>query len=389
VQGLLPRTFFGRLLLAFLIVILISAAALIITLETNLPRLFDRHFGMMDMTGMGGMPMMGGQGGGRGAGGVMGDLFTTFRAAVEGALIPATSVALAAAILASAWLGARFSRPIRRMTESSRRIAAGKYEERLPLDEMRDSPEEILEMASSFNRMAEQLARTETLRQALIADVAHELRTPLTTIRGSMEGLQDGVLKPDPETFHRVHREAARLERLVEDLQSLSRLESGRHALDLSRQDIAGLVRRAAETLQPAFNEKKVALAVDAPDGLPHIQADPDRVTQAVLNLLTNALHFTPEGGRVQVHITLTGEAIHVAVEDTGVGISAEHLPHLFERFYRVDKSRARAQGGSGIGLAITRQIMEAHGGEARAESGGEGRGSRFTLVFPRHTPPI
>ncbi|MBI3157983.1 MAG: HAMP domain-containing protein [Chloroflexi bacterium] len=382
-RKLIPRTFFWRLLLAFMLVILISAAALILTLETNLPRLFDMHFGMMDMTGMGGMPMMGPQGGGRGGGSALSDLYAAFRAAVEGALVPATGVALAAAVILSAWMGRRFSQPVQRLTDSSRRIAAGHYNERLPLEEMADAPEEILEMAFSFNRMAEQIARTETLRRALIADVAHELRTPLTTIRGSMEGLLDGVLTPTPETFTLVHQEAARLERLVNDLQQLSRLESGRQSLTVAALGVGELVRGTVESIRAAYSEKGVALDVDIPTGLPPLPADGDRATQALLNLLTNALAFTPAGGRVQVSASRVDAAIQLEVQDTGIGIPPEHLPHVFERFYRAEKSRARGQGGSGIGLAITRQIMEAHGGEARAESGGEGQGSRFTLVFP------
>jgi histidine kinase len=213
--------------------------------------------------------------------------------------------------------------------------------------------------------------------------VAHELRTPLTTIKGTAEGLIDGVLPPDLETFHRVYKEADRLQRLVSDLQELSRVEARAYQLDRKPVWAGDLVSAVVERLSPQFGDKGVALITDVSAGLPLVLADEDRIGQVLLNLVGNALQYTPAGGRVTIHASREGDMVAVAVEDTGIGIPAEHLPHLFTRFFRVDKSRSRAGGGSGIGLTISRYLVEAHGGTIIAESPGSGEGSTFTFTLP------
>jgi two-component system sensor histidine kinase BaeS len=191
------------------------------------------------------------------------------------------------------------------------------------------------------------------------------------------------VLPPDAETFHHIHQEADRLQRLVRDLQELSRVEAGAYELDRRPADLADLVRAVVDRLARQFEDKGVALETDLPGDLPPILADEDRIGQVLMNLVGNALQYTPEGGQVRITAHREGDAVAIAVRDTGIGIPPEHLPHLFTRFYRVDKSRSRAGGGSGIGLTIARHLVEAHGGTIRVESPGSGQGSAFIFTLP------
>ena len=289
------------------------------------------------------------------------------------------------AVLVSGFVSRQVVAPVQEMMTASQRIAEGHYEERVKVagDVSRGDQDELGQLALSFNRMASQLERTESMRRQLVGDVAHELRTPLTTIKGSMEGLIDGVLPPTVETYQQVYREADRLQRLVHDLQELSRVEAGAFDLDLRQQPVSGLVEAAASRLRLQFEDKNVHLETDVPDDLPRVLADEDRIVQVLINLLGNALQYTPEGGRVQVTARERKGEVYIRVTDTGIGISPEHLPHLFTRFYRVDKSRSRAGGGSGVGLTITRHLVEAHGGRIWAASEGPGMGSTFTFALP------
>lgn len=193
----------------------------------------------------------------------------------------------------------------------------------------------------------------------------------------------DGVLLPQPETYQQVYREADRLERLVSDLQELSRVEAGAFELHRRPLAIAPLIRQVASRLQPQFDEKEVELRLEPALDLPPVLADEDRLSQVLLNLLGNALQYTPAGGRVTVKAEKRGSELLVTVQDTGIGIPEKHLPHLFTRFYRVDKSRSRAGGGSGIGLTIVKHLVEAHDGQVWADSRGEGQGSTFGFWLP------
>jgi histidine kinase len=221
------------------------------------------------------------------------------------------------------------------------------------------------------------------MRRQLIGDVSHELRTPLTAIKGSMEGLIDGVLPPSPETFQQIHHETERLQRLVTDLQELSRVEAHAVPLDLKPTNMAGLVESVCRQVQNQYDDKGVNLRVETSPELPPILIDADRISQVLINLIGNALQYTPEKGQVSVQVDRVGDEIHTRVKDNGVGIPPEHLPHVFTRFYRVDKSRSRAGGGSGIGLTICKHLVEAHGGRIWAESEGAGKGSTFTFSLP------
>ena len=307
------------------------------------------------------------------------ELDASFRQAVDSALLRAGTAAILAAGVVSWIVTQRIMRPIRTIVQASQQIAAGHYEQRIT----RVSRDELGDMVENFNRMAASLAETESLRQQLIADVSHELKTPLASIKGYMEGLQDGVIPATPATFQLVHREADRLQRLVYDLQELSRTEAGAVPFALQALSPVQLVTAVTVRLQPQFAEKHVALTSDMPAELPPVRADADRIAQVLTNLLGNALQYTPEGGVVSVTARTAGHNVEFSVRDTGVGLAPDDLSRIFQRFYRADKSRARASGGSGIGLTIAWHIIEAHGGRIWAESPGLQQGSTFYFTLP------
>lgn len=359
-----------KLFFSYLMVIAVGVVVLAVAAEFSVPGAFDRHLAAMQQM-MSSSMMMGG------------DLFANFRLAVREALFLAASAALLAAILVSAFVTRQVVTPIQQMTAASQRIAQGHYDERVAVAGRPEDFDELDELAVSFNRMATELEQTETMRRQLIADVSHELRTPLTTIKGTAEALIDGVLPPEAETYQRLYREAARLQRLVEDLQELSRVEAQAYELHRRPLRLGSTIAATVERLERQFEEKNVALRVTAAPDLPPVLADEMRIEQVLLNLLGNALQYTPRGGRVHVTAHVEDGYVVTRIADSGIGIAVEHLPHLFTRFYRVDKSRSRAGGGSGIGLTIARSLVEAHGGTIRAESGGPGQGSVFTFTLP------
>jgi len=372
-----------KLMASYLIVIFVGLATLALAAEWVAPTAFDRH--MMDMRQMMGQGEMRP---GMGMQLLEQDLLVNFQAALTDALLWASVTALVAALAVSIFVSRRVVTPIRQMMQASRHIAAGHYRERVEVT----GEDELGQLAQSFNQMATTLEQTEAMRRELIANVAHELRTPLSSIKGFMEGLIDGVLPAQPGTYQQVYREADRLQRLVNDLQELSRVEAGEFELNRRPLTIGDLIQQTADRLCPQFEEKEVALKVELPDGLPPVLADEDRLNQVLLNLVGNALQYTPGGGTVTISAEASNSAQHtvglrsqlvISIRDTGIGIAPEHLPHLFTRFYRVDKSRSRAGGGSGIGLTITRHLVEAHGGHIWAESEGDGQGSTFSFSLP------
>jgi histidine kinase len=294
-------------------------------------------------------------------------------------LVVAAGAAVLTAVVVSTFVTRRLVGPIRRMKEASQRIADGDYEERVEVS----GEDELGGLAQSFNQMAQTLAETEERRRQLIGDVAHELRTPLANIKGVLEGLADGVLSAEPATFYQVEREVTRLQRLVQDLEALSRAEAGQLLLEREPLDPGSFVEEAVARLRPQYEEKGVGLEVRMASPLPRVSADKWRMTQVMMNLLGNALQYTPQGGQVTVTAEQDQEQFVVRVADNGIGIAAEQLAHVFERFYRVDKSRSRAGGGSGIGLTIARYLVEAHGGRIWAQSEGVGKGSVFAFTLP------
>ena len=367
----------AKLFISYLIVILVGVVVLGTAAELVVPSAFDRHLAAMNSMMQQTM--------GRSSPGLRGDLFENFRAAVTEALTFAALAAFLAAVLVSLLVSRQVVAPVHAMMSASQRIAEGNYTERVHVsgDLSKGEQDELAQLALSFNQMAAKLQQTENMRRQLIGDVAHELRTPLTAIKGSMEGLIDGVLPADAETYQAIHREADRLQRLVNDLQELSRVESGAFELDRQSVKVSDLVDSAVARLGKQFEEKDVALETEVPSGLPQVFVDKDRIDQVLLNLVGNALQYTPSGGKVTISAHAQDDEIHIAVADTGIGIPPEHLPHLFTRFYRVDKSRSRARGGSGIGLTIAKHLVEAHDGRIWAVSSGSGQGSTFIFTLP------
>ncbi|MCX7860719.1 MAG: ATP-binding protein [Chloroflexus sp.] len=298
---------------------------------------------------------------------------------IQQALLISGFAALAAAVVVSLFVSRRIVEPIQTLSHVSRRLAQGFYRERTSVQ----ADDEIAQLAQSVNQLADALDQTERRRLALLADVTHELRTPLATIGGYMEGLVDGVVAANPATFNLILRETRRLQRLIEDLELLSRVEAGQLPVVARAIDLRPVLEAQITQFEPLFSSNQVNLCLDAPEQLPQVWADPDRVAQVLINILANAYRYTPAGGSVTVQARADDHEVRVAVIDTGIGIAAEHLPHLFERFYRVDKSRARNSGGSGIGLAIARHLIYTQGGEIWAESDGIGKGSRFIFTLP------
>lgn len=355
-----------KLGLSYLITIAVAVVVMATAAQFHTTEALNHHMATMEMVA-GNDPAM------------QAALEDTFHAAVNEILLVAAAVASIAAISVSLFTARRIVGPIRQMLAASQHIAAGHYRQRVEVP----GEDELSALATSFNQMATTLDNTEQRRLALIGDLAHELRTPLANIRATMEGLTDGVLAPEADTFLDVERETVRLQRLVADLEELSRAEAGEIVLHRQRVDPVQLINVVTARLQPQYADKDVALRLDLPTQLPAVQADPARITQVLLNLLGNALQYTPPGGAVTLHAQDDGRQLLVAVQDTGSGIPAEHLPHVFERFYRVDKSRSRAGGGSGVGLTISRHLIEAHGGHIWAASPGAGQGSTFSFTLP------
>jgi len=369
----------AKLLLSYLAIILVGVLVLIIASQFILPSSFNRHMGGMGMMNNG---MMGGQGEGQGFGGsnTMSQLYLDFRASFNEALMYAALAAAVVAVLLGLYLSRSVIAPVRAMSLATERIADGHYDERVQAR----GEDELAQLAMRFNQMAEKLDQVESMRRRLIGDVSHELRTPLTAIKGSMEGLMDGVLPATHETFQQIHAEADRLNRLVDDLQELSRFESHAYQLDIRPLDVSSLVQTVTKRLAPQAETKRISLDLELAPDLPRILADEDRAVQVLTNLTGNALQYTPEDGRVTIAAQRINHEVQISVRDTGIGIPPEHLPHIFDRFYRADKSRSRrAGGGSGIGLTIARALVEAHGGRIWAESAGEGQGSTFTFTLP------
>ncbi len=307
------------------------------------------------------------------------DLFSGFRQALNLAVLLAVGASVAVAAGVATFVARRIAEPLEAMRQAAQRIASGRYEERVPVA----SQDELGELADQFNRMAASLQRLEGMRRDLVADVAHELRTPLSGLAGYLEGLLDGVLDPSPKVLSQMQREVRRLRRLVDDLDEVSRVEAGQVRLRLVPIPLSEVVEGVLARLADQFRDKRITVSTELPRHLPRVRADPDRVAQILTNLLGNALQYTPPGGRVSVRARHADGEVAVAVTDTGIGIPAEHLPYVFDRFYRVDRSRSRDRRGTGIGLTIAKGLVELQGGRIWAESPGPGQGSTFTFTLP------
>jgi two-component system, OmpR family, sensor histidine kinase BaeS len=273
--------------------------------------------------------------------------------------VAAAVVSIGLAVLLAWWL----SRPLGRLGSAARRVADGDYGARVA----REGPRELVSVADSFNQMAAALEAQERQRAEMVTNFAHELRTPLTNLRGYLEAMRDGVMAPSAEVFDSLREEVDRLERLSRALDSLSGDVPARPV----PLNLAAAVRAVVDLARPGFERAGLRLEVELPaDGRLRARAVPDHLSQVLANLLQNAQRYTPDGGTVTVAAAAEPGSVLVSVSNAGAEIPAADLPHVFERFYRVDKSRDRARGGAGIGLAIVKQLVEQAGGRVGAESG-------------------
>jgi signal transduction histidine kinase len=291
-------------------------------------------------------------------------------------------IAMAAAAVLTYLMSRRILAPVEALARGARRLGRRDFSRRVDVR----SKDEFGQLARTFNSMADDLAHAEQMRRNLVADVAHELRTPLSNIRGYLEAVHDGVLKPDTETLDCVYEETLLLGRLIEDLQELALAEAGQLPLLRRPSDMGEVVKQAVAAVERAADAKKLALLVELPPEPVIADIGPERIGQVLRNLLTNAITYTPEGGDISVKLADDGSQLRLSVADSGPGIPPEDLPYVFERFHRVDRSRSRATGGAGLGLTIARQLVELHGGTIEVQSE-MGKGSCFTFTVPREAP--
>ena len=302
-----------------------------------------------------------------------------FQSSVAEVLAVAAIVAAVAALGVGMVLARRIARPIERLAEAAQRTAQGDLRATAPVE----GPTEVRALANAFNVMVDRLAEQDAVRREFVVNASHELRTPLTNLQGYLEALRDGVLPPDPATFDSLREEVDRLTRLAASLDVLG--GEGAERGPAGAVDVGATVRASADLVAPVLSRRSIALAVDAPAGLV-VHARSDELTQVLANLLQNAVRYTPSGGEVRVTAARADDGVRVTVANTGPGIPPDDLPRVWERFYRVEKSRDRARGGAGIGLAIVRQLVEEAGGRVGASS--DGGWTTFWLTLPGGSAP-
>ncbi|MEH2123302.1 sensor histidine kinase [Nostoc sp.] len=354
----------GRLFFSHLVVMIVGVASLVSISKISSPRLFVLHLEGLENQGFDLID-------------VRAELVTGFELAWQRSTIWSVLVGTTAAGGLSYWVSRRIMQRLTEMEQITQKFAAGQMDARLPVS---DIPE-LSGLSSSFNRMAASLEGVEARRREVIGDMTHELRTPLTVVRGYLEELADGEIEASPEIYRRLAKETRRLERLVNDLQELSKAEAGYLPINIQRVNLRPLLESLVEKFTDQLLEDGPVLLLQCPSVLPPVLADIDRTEQVLVNLLGNAVRYTNEGS---ITITVGTEAsqLSIAVSDTGIGIAPENLPHVFERFWRADQSRDRHSGGTGIGLTISRRLIELQGGQIQVESE-LGVGSTFRFFLP------
>ncbi len=301
-----------------------------------------------------------------------------FLAQVNRSILLAGLAAAAIALVLGFLLFRQITAPLNALASASDKIAAGDLTARSPVS----GDDEIARVGRSFNAMADQLARSETARQNMLADIAHELRNPIGVIQSHLEAMMDGVFPMDVEQVTSLHDETLLLARLVGDLRELALADAGQLTLNRAPTALRGLIERVVNAFQAQANEREIKLTASVPEYIPPLNIDAQRIEQVLRNLLSNALRYTPANGVVMVTATQEKKLARVQVHDTGAGITPDALPHVFERFWRGDKARSRTQGSTGLGLAIAKQLVEAHGGEIGVESE-PGKGTTFWFTLP------
>ncbi len=303
-----------------------------------------------------------------------------FLDSISRSILIASLIAALAALIVGALLLRQLTVPLRQLARATEQIASGNSGPgpRLPVY----SQDELGQLSAAFNRMAARLDTSEQLRRQMTADIAHELRTPLTVIEGNLQAVLDGIYEPTPQMIASLHEESQLLSRIINDLRDLSLAEAGELRLNRQATDLRGLIRRVIAVFKPQLQHKKIQLVLDVPEESLIADCDSERIAQVLLNLLSNAQRYTPDGGKIHVRLVRQNEDALVSVSDTGPGIAPQDLPYVFERFWRADRSRARGSGGSGLGLAIAKQFIEAHGGRVWVESPPQ-QGTTFTFSLP------
>ncbi|MHC5936658.1 sensor histidine kinase [Nostoc sp.] len=358
-MGLRTRLFFSHL-----VVMLVGVASLVSISKISSPRLFVLHLERLENQGFDLID-------------VRTELVTGFELAWQRSTIWSVLVGTTAAGGLSYWVSRRIMERLTEMEQITQKFAAGQMDARLPVS---DIPE-LSGLSASFNRMAASLEGVEVRRREVIGDMTHELRTPLTVVRGYLEELADGQIEASPEIYRRLARETRRLERLVNDLQELSKAEAGYLPINIQRVNLRPLLESLVEKFTDQLLEDGPILLLQCPSVLPPVLADIDRTEQVLVNLLGNAVHYTNEGA-ITIRAGIEASQLWIAVIDTGIGIAPENLPHVFERFWRADQSRDRHSGGTGIGLTISRRLIELQGGQIQVESE-LGVGSTFRFFLP------
>ena len=275
-------------------------------------------------------------------------------------------------------LSRNITNPVRELTAATHAMADGKFGQKVSVH----SKDEIGKLAESFNKMSEDLAQSFDLRKQMTADIAHELRTPLSLIIGHAEAVNDGVLPPTRENFEIIREEANRLEQLVNDLRTLSLADAGELSVEFQQVDLNRLLGDIQAHYLHQFNQKRITLDIKPAPGILNTRFDPVRISQVLTNILDNALHYTPQDGRVEIEVRQEGKNVRIVIQDNGPGVTNQEVDHLFDRFYRADPSRARDDGGSGLGLAIAKSIIEMHHGRIWAESEKD-RGLKVVIQLP------
>ncbi|MBU7583653.1 MAG: HAMP domain-containing histidine kinase [Nostoc sp. TH1S01] len=354
----------SRLFVSHLVVMIVGVVSFVIISKVSSPRFFVLHLERLQSQGLDLIN-------------VRTELVEGFETAWRRSTIWSVIVGTTAAGGLSYWVSKRIMQRLTEMEQITQKFAVGELDARLPLS---DIPE-LNRLGTSFNRMAASLEGVEARRRELISDMTHELRTPLTVVRGYLEELADGEIEPSPEIYRRLAKETRRLERLVNDLQELSKAEAGHLPIKIQPINLLPLFESLVERFSEQLLEDGPLLRLDCPVPLPIVLADVDRTEQVLVNLLGNAIRYTTEG-TITLQVWPEASKLWIAVIDTGIGISPEDLPHVFERFWRADQSRDRHSGGTGIGLTISRHLVELQGGQIQVESE-LGIGSTFRFCLP------
>lgn len=364
-----PRDLSTRLLVAILVVVLVGAATAWVVVAGIGPAIFHAH--MMQTRGS--------------EANTAAHAEEAFRTASMLSLAVALIAALSTSIGVSLFLSGRITRSLAPVTVAAGRVADGDYSARIPPTALGT---EFENLTAAFNSMAADLGRVEVTRTRMLGDLAHEMRTPITTIGAYLEAITDGVQDADPATLNMLGDQVTRLTRLSEDVSLVTTADEGRLTMHRRRIGVAQIVADAVAQATTQYATQNVILSANTTAaGDAAINADGDRIGQVLTNLLDNAVRHSPHGGEVVISAAATGTETVISVSDGGDGIPPGHVAHVFERFYRVDASRDRAHGGSGVGLAIAKSITEAHGGSISVDSEGVGRGATFTIKFPLFSP--